>query len=269
MARIRSVKPELRRDMTVAGWTREIRYAWVLLWGYLDDSGRGIDDLRLLVADLFPLDRDVTEHKLDVWLQTMATPTIHGAPVICRYNVDGLAYLHSPKWSRSQKVSHRQASRIPACPHHDAQGSPTGVAPEADQSQNGTGQESVQTSYAPEGQGVKGSRERGNAGATVDGNQLLADHCALLKIQPPRDIKKRMGVQIDALVSEGLTSARIAAGLAVMRAKPHMGPGLLASAVSEADNQHGPQISRDANGVICPVGQEHLEPFERFRQVRL
>ena len=41
MARIRSIKPELRTSLTAAEWPREVRYFWVLLWGYLDDHGYG------------------------------------------------------------------------------------------------------------------------------------------------------------------------------------------------------------------------------------
>jgi hypothetical protein len=124
MARIRSVKPELRTDLTVGAWPIPVRYAWVLLWGYLDDSGRGRDDLRLLVSDLFPLDRDVTERKLDGWLQIMATTSGDGdEPPLCRYEVEGRRFLHSVKWGRHQRISHATDSRMPPCPVHDKPGS--------------------------------------------------------------------------------------------------------------------------------------------------
>jgi hypothetical protein len=120
MARIRSVKPELRTDLTVGAWPIPVRYAWVLLWGYLDDSGRGRDDLRLLVSDLFPLDRDVTERKLDGWLTVMATTSGDGdEPPLCRYEVDGRRFLHCVKWGRHQRISHATDSRMPPCPVHD------------------------------------------------------------------------------------------------------------------------------------------------------
>jgi hypothetical protein len=122
MARIRSVKPELRTNLTVAGWPREVRYAWVLLWGYLDDDGRGLDDGRLLVADLFPLDRDVTEKKLDAWLDLMAQETrIDDAPPLCRYDVHGIAYLHATGWARHQRINRPRPSRFPPCPKHDSE----------------------------------------------------------------------------------------------------------------------------------------------------
>ena len=125
MARIRSIKPELRKSLTVATWPREVRYAWVLLWGYLDDHGRGVDDLRLLVADLFPLDRDVTERKLDGWLNRMAEKPADADeedPPLCRYEVGGRRYLHAVKWTSHQRVSHPGPSRIPPCPTHEDSG---------------------------------------------------------------------------------------------------------------------------------------------------
>src|SRR5213083_716855 len=100
MARIRSIKPELRKSLTVAAWPREVRYAWVLLWGYLDDNGRGRDDIRLLVADLFPLDRDVTERKLDNWLNIMCEKPQHDPeepPALCRYEARGQRWMHAIK----------------------------------------------------------------------------------------------------------------------------------------------------------------------------
>lgn len=132
MARIRSIKPEVRRSLTVAEWPREVRLAWLYLWGYLDDHGRGIDDLRLVVAECFPLDRDVTEKKMGNWLNLMATTKTDedDVPPLCRYEVKGRLYMHAIKWTTHQRVSHPQDSRIPACPVHDADRNYTGGNPE-------------------------------------------------------------------------------------------------------------------------------------------
>lgn len=130
MARIRSIKPELRRDLTVASWPRDARYAWVLLWGYLDDAGRGVDDLRLLTADLFPLDRDVSEKKLDAWLYLMTQPG-PGDPEgpLCRYVVGDVRYLHAINW-RHQRINRPSPSLNPPCPLHDGSLNPHGVVTE-------------------------------------------------------------------------------------------------------------------------------------------
>lgn len=121
MARIRSIKPEVRKSDTVAAWPREVRLAWVYLWGYLDDHGRGKDDMRLIVAECFPLDRDVTERKMERWIELMAEKPEDDdeLPALCRYEVRRRHYLHAVKWTEHQRVSHPQDSRIPPCPIHE------------------------------------------------------------------------------------------------------------------------------------------------------
>ena len=111
MARIRSIKPELRTSITVSGWPMEVRYFFVLLWGYLDDYGRGVDDGLLIASDCFPRDRDITPDIVDTWLETMA----EDGPV-CRYEVDGHPFLHCPNWSEHQKPQHPGLPRVPPCP---------------------------------------------------------------------------------------------------------------------------------------------------------
>ncbi len=115
MARIRSIKPELRTSLTVAEWPREVRYFWTLLWGYLDDHGRGVDNARLVLADCFPLDRDLDEDTIDKWL-TLITES---GP-LCRYSTNGRRYMHALNWKEHQRPSHPTDSRIPPCPHHHA-----------------------------------------------------------------------------------------------------------------------------------------------------
>lgn len=125
MARIRQLKPEARKSYTLASWPREVRLAWLYLTGYLDDAGRGLDDVRLVVAECFPLDRDVTDRKMESWLALMADkPRLHphDDPALCRYEVQGMRYLHAPKFRKHQKVNRPQPSRIPPCPTHEPEG---------------------------------------------------------------------------------------------------------------------------------------------------
>lgn len=111
MARIRSIKPELRTSITVSAWPREVRYFFVLLWGYLDDYGRGVDDEMLIAADCFPRDRDITPEIVDEWLELIAD-----SGPLCRYEVDGRRYLHAVNWSEHQKPAHPTRSKVPPCP---------------------------------------------------------------------------------------------------------------------------------------------------------
>jgi len=111
MARIRSIKPEMRTSITVSMWPREVRYFFILLWGYLDDYGRGVDDELLIASDCFPRDRDITPERVDAWLELIAD-----AGPLCRYEVDGRQYLHAPNWREHQKPSHPTRSKVPPCP---------------------------------------------------------------------------------------------------------------------------------------------------------
>jgi hypothetical protein len=114
MARIRSIKPEVRTSLVVGSWPRDIRYLWILLWGYLDDHGYGVDDARLVKADCLPLDDDVSRQDVDDWLKLIAV-----SGPLCRYEVDGRRYMHAPNWGEHQKPQHPKPSRVPACPLHD------------------------------------------------------------------------------------------------------------------------------------------------------
>lgn len=165
MARIRQVKPELRKDQTAATWPRDARYTWVLLWGYLDDDGYGIDDLRLLLADLYPFDRDVTEKKLNGWLTMMTkTTTWSPIPALCRFEIDGASYLHATKWERHQRVNRPQPSRLPQCPVHPQRpsiGRIKSVNDSLNESVNGSKNGSLRT-RKDQGSGVQGSEVHGS-----------------------------------------------------------------------------------------------------------
>ena len=250
MARIRSIKPELRRDLTVGQWSRECRYAWVLLLGYLDDYGRGIDDLRLLVADLFPLDRDITERKLDAWLDLMAASALHGDPPLCRYEVDGRRFLHAPKWTRSQKVSHPLDSRCLPCPEHDGFRNDSRTVPESLPNGSGTVPERFRSSHAPADLGSKGAREQGSKGgvtpratlttelatmSTVDqpdtAGTLIAEWLEHVK-RPPGSVIAQVGKHLATMLSEGLDPIDLRRGLIAWSAK-----GLNASALPSVVNE--------------------------------
>lgn len=121
MARIRSVKPELRTSEVVASWPFEIRYFFVLLWGYLDDKGRGLDVPKTIAGDCFPHDDQVTPAKVNRWLNIMAATKVSPGkePPICRYEAGGRRYLHSVNWPEHQKPNRPSPSRLPPCPLHE------------------------------------------------------------------------------------------------------------------------------------------------------
>jgi len=120
MARIRSVKPELRTSQLVASWPVEVRYFWVLFWGYLDDYGRGIDSAKNIAGDCFPWDEKITAATIERWIRLIATK-VNGEPgPICRYSVGGKSYLHAVHWAEHQRINRPSVSRFPPCPVHES-----------------------------------------------------------------------------------------------------------------------------------------------------
>ena len=115
MARIRTVKPDIRRSQLVSSWPYVVRWTFVGLPGYLDDEGRGYDDPRLIKAELYPLDDDMTAKKIEHHLDVIA-----GQGPLCRYEVDGRRYLHITSWGEHQRINRPTPSRIPPCPMHES-----------------------------------------------------------------------------------------------------------------------------------------------------
>jgi hypothetical protein len=108
MAKIRMIKTEVRTSEKVASWPIEVRYFWILFWGYVDDHGKGKDNPLLIKADCFPLDENITAETIEAWLKLLAE-----AGVIVRYEVDGARYLAVKNWREHQKPQHPGKDSFP------------------------------------------------------------------------------------------------------------------------------------------------------------
>ena len=117
--RIRTIKPEMFRSSTVTSWPVDVRWTFAGLFCYCDDEGRGRDDSFLIKADIWPRDRRVTEAKINDWLALIAaTAGDDGTSPLCRYEVEGVHYLHLTKPGH-QKINRPSKSKIPQCPLHE------------------------------------------------------------------------------------------------------------------------------------------------------
>lgn len=113
MARIRTIKPSMFSSLTVCAWPVGVRWTFAGLFTYLDDHGRGIDESRLVKAELYPLDDKMTPAKVDEHLSLIAK-----TGPLCRYIVAGQRYMHIVSWREHQRVNRPTASRIPPCTKH-------------------------------------------------------------------------------------------------------------------------------------------------------
>lgn len=162
VARIRSIKPEIRSSEKVTSWPIPLRYFWVLLWGFCDDHGRGRDNARLIKADAFPLDDEITADQVDDWMHSLAA-----AGVIHRYELAEARYFRIVNWSEHQKVQHPSKSVIP-CPH--------GIVVQGS-CESHEGLTSVSGDSPPRaGSGERGAVEQGDASGDAEPPEFCPEH---------------------------------------------------------------------------------------------
>ncbi|WDM42522.1 hypothetical protein KV395_04215 [Microbacterium luteolum] len=107
------MKPEFWRSDDVAELDWHHRLVYIGLWSYVDDGGVGRDDIRLIVADLFPLDdRDEASRRTQEALTELSR-----SGHIVRYVVDGKAYLHIPTLLSHQVINRPSKKRLPLPPN--------------------------------------------------------------------------------------------------------------------------------------------------------
>lgn len=117
--RIRSVRPEFWRSLSLARVSRDARLLCIGLFSEADDDGFAQDDPRLAKTAAFPFDDDLTTADVERLLSDLAA-----TETLCRYEVDGERFLHFPKWTDYQRVEKPTRTVRPPCPVHSG-----GLAP--------------------------------------------------------------------------------------------------------------------------------------------
>ena len=111
MPRIRTVKPGFFRSEDVSPLPFRARLTWIGLWTQCDDHGRYKDSARLIKADVWPLDPDVSLRDVEDDLNTLAD-----LGRIVRYQVDGKPYLAVVNWHAHQSINRPTRPQHPAPP---------------------------------------------------------------------------------------------------------------------------------------------------------
>lgn len=110
MARIRSIKPEFWKSEAIACLDFFTRLVFIGLWTYVDDNGVGLDNTKLITAELFPLEDDYASVSREV-RESLAR--LADAGRIRRYTVNGKAYLAVVNWTEHQKIDRPNKPRYP------------------------------------------------------------------------------------------------------------------------------------------------------------
>lgn len=131
-----------------------VRLHYIGLWNYADDEGRGVDEPRLLKAELWALDDTVTARKVEGYMAALEV-----AKRIVRYEVAGQGYYSVVNWKQHQKINKPQVSELPPPPLTEVSGNAPGTGTEL----------SIQ-----EGKGREGGREEeGNGVAALTPQQRM------------------------------------------------------------------------------------------------
>ncbi len=109
--RIRSLKPEFWRSLTIARLPVPARLTMIGSLNYCDDEGRGIDSPHLIKAALYPLDDDVAPSVVDYHLLQM-----EDVGLVVRYREATKRYLAVTNWEEHQRIDHPKPSLYPAPP---------------------------------------------------------------------------------------------------------------------------------------------------------
>lgn len=110
MARIRSIRPEFWKSESIACYDFFTRLTFIGLWSYVDDNGVGIDNWRLIAAELYPLEEDFARVSREV-RECLARLAEGGR--ILRYTLDGKRYIAIVNWSEHQKIDRPGKARYP------------------------------------------------------------------------------------------------------------------------------------------------------------
>ena len=218
MPRIRTIKPEFWDSPSTARASAVARLAFIGMWNWADDHGRGTANLKELEGFIFPnddvsaLSRGTSENFRDVVAE------VSDCFGVVLYKVDGRPYYAIPSWERHQRNEKRAKSKFPgpeqADPHdfNDSGGSSgnarnfrDSAAETPRSSGTGTGE-----------QGNRGTGEQGSSEPTVPGDAsaaateadetaqtIIADWLDTLSQRPPGRVIGHLSKEVKNLLDEG------------------------------------------------------------------
>lgn len=257
MARIRTIKPEFWKSEAIAALDMFTRLTFIGLWTYVDDNGVGVDNYKLVAAELYGLEEDPRETRARV---SRALASLHAAGRILRYTVAGKRYLSIVNWNEHQRIDRPGKPRYVGPEDPDAHLLDEETASSWDMSgqppTNPTGMDSrdpresvARPSRDPiDWNREQGNREQGNrevpptagrsltlAPAPATADALIADWLDHCKRRPPRDVVGLVAKKVKAMLAEGIDPDDIRRGLAAWHQRGLHG-SVLPSVVNEVMN---------------------------------
>lgn len=110
--RIRSTKPEFWKSRRIASVSWDARLVLKGLESYVDDNGVGIDDIELIVTDVFPRDMFANGRET-VARVSEAITELHQAGLVHRYTTETDHLLYISWWESIQRIDKPGKGRNP------------------------------------------------------------------------------------------------------------------------------------------------------------
>lgn len=110
--RIRSTKPEFWKSRRITSVSWDARLVLKGLESYVDDNGVGIDDIELIVTDVFPRDMFANGRET-VARVSEAISELHHAGLVHRYEANGDRLLYISFWEEVQRIDKPGKGRNP------------------------------------------------------------------------------------------------------------------------------------------------------------
>lgn len=110
MARIRTIKPDAFRSETLSEVTVAAERTFFGLITEVDDDGRIKERPAVLNGALWSLRPEHTIEQMKDDLTELIT-----CGLLCRYEMDGVAYLHLRSFNRHQRINRPTPSKLPIC----------------------------------------------------------------------------------------------------------------------------------------------------------
>lgn len=110
--RIRSTKPEFWKSRRIASVSWDARLVLKGLESYVDDNGVGVDDIELIVSDVFPRDMFANGRET-VARVSEAITELHQAGLVHRYSTDADRLLYISWWEEVQRIDKPGKGRKP------------------------------------------------------------------------------------------------------------------------------------------------------------
>lgn len=115
MPRIRTIKPEFWDSPSTGQAGPWARLAYIAMWNWADDFGRGTANLKELEGFIFPHDDQFTDRSGNTVTFRSVVAEVSECFGVVFYEVDGRHYYAIPSWARHQRNERRaQASKFPS-----------------------------------------------------------------------------------------------------------------------------------------------------------